>query len=116
DTNRPQVALVHSFTPGPMADVRRPTSDFPLQPYHTRRSTLRVATPRASSSRPPEVCDHRFARLIERGVRGHAVRLADAVDADAIGRRRLVRFQLGAELARDHAAGLVDLHDPCAAQ
>src|SRR5215831_6352172 len=44
------------------------------------------------------------------------MRLADAVDADAIGGRRLIRLELGAELTRHHAARLVDLHDPRAAQ
>ena len=60
--------------------------------------------------------DHRLARGVERGVRRHAVRLADAVDADAIGAWRLVRLELRAELAGDHAAALVDLHDPRAAE
>src|SRR6185437_5118641 len=94
----------------------RPISLYSRTTLGAPRSEWQHLTPHASRSRPSEVRHHCLARLIERRVRGHAVRLTDAVDADAIGRRRLVRFQLGAELAGDHAAGLVHLHDPRAAQ
>src|SRR4051812_37817224 len=64
---------------------------------------------------PPQMRNHGFSRRVERGLRRGRVGLTNAVDADPVGRRRLVRFELGAELARDHPAALVDLHDPCAA-
>jgi len=60
--------------------------------------------------------DHRLARGVERGVRRHPVRLAHAVDADAVRCRRLARLELRAEFTRDHAARLVDFHDPRAAK
>src|SRR5690348_5256277 len=62
-----------------------------------------------------EVRDHGFARRVERRLRSHAVCLANAMDAHAICRRGLVRFELCAELACDHAARFIDLHHPRAA-
>src|SRR5579885_2069768 len=59
---------------------------------------------------------HRLPRRIQRRLRRRRVRLTHAMNADAIRRRRLIRFELRRKLARDHAAALVDLHDPCAAQ
>src|ERR1051325_8064987 len=60
--------------------------------------------------------DHRLARGIERGVGRHPVRLADAMNAYAIRGRRMARLELRAELARDHATRLIDLHNPRAAK
>src|SRR5262245_29386001 len=60
--------------------------------------------------------DHCFARRVERALRCGGVCLTDAMDADAVRRRRLVGPDLRAELARHHPAAFVDLHDPRATE
>src|SRR5215212_3068330 len=75
-----------------------------------------IAGAPSSGPRPREMCDHRFAGGIERCLRRHPMRLADAMDAHAVRSWRVTRLELCAELARHHAAAFVDLHDPCSAQ
>src|SRR5215468_6538301 len=60
--------------------------------------------------------DHRLSRRVECALRRGGVGLTDAMDSDAVRRRRLVGPDLCAELAGHHPTAFVDLHDPRAAE